>query len=171
MLETAPAPVPDTGGPHDGGGIDGQVTWELRGPDGKVKRTGRAFNVITQVGDQMYGEKGAGIAGAPAVPTGIILGTGSTAPAKTGAGAAIVTYVSNSNQAIGTPTSGLNGAVRRITYTATFAAGKATTASTITEAALVNSTIATDATVAAANTISRVLLTGLGSKGARTRWR
>lgn len=151
---------------EDSTAVEGKVTWELRGPDGKVKRSGTAFNVITQVGDQRYGEAGAGIAGAPAAPTGIILGGGSTAPAKTGAGAAIVTYLSNSNQAIGTPTSALNGAVRRITYSATFAAGKATTASAITEAALVNSTIATDATVAAANTLSRVLLTGIGSKGA-----
>jgi hypothetical protein len=74
--------------------------------------------------------------------------------------------VANSNQAIGTPTSALNGVLRRITYTATFAAGKATTAGTITEVALVNDAIATDATSTAANTLSRALLTGLGSKGA-----
>lgn len=152
-------------GHRDGGGIEGKVTWELRGPDGQVKRTGTAFNVITQVGDQMYAERGAGLAGAPAVPTGMKLGTGSTAPAKTGAGAALVTYLANSHQAIGTPTSGLNGAVRRITYSATFAAGKATSAAAITEAVIVNEAL-TDATSLAAATVSRVLLTGIGSKGA-----
>ena len=152
--------------PEDGSGVEGRVEWVLTGPDGKVKGRGTAFNVITQVGDQRLGEAGAGIAGAPAAPTGMKLGSGSTAPAKTGAGAALVTYLANSNQAIGTPTSALNGAVRRITYAATFAAGKATTASAITEAALVNDTIATDATSTAANTLSRVLLTGIGSKGA-----
>jgi hypothetical protein len=106
------------------------------------------------------------VAGAPASPTGIKLGTGSTAPAKNTAGHVLTTYLANSNQAIGTPTSAKPAAVRVITYTATFAAGKATSASAITEAALVNDTIATDATSAAGATISRVLLTGIGSKGA-----
>lgn len=150
----------------DSSSLTGRVTWELRGPDGSLKASGESKNVITQVGDQRYGEAGAGVAGAPAAPTGMKLGSGVTAVAKTGAGAAIVTYLANSNQAIGTPTSGLNGAVRRITYSATFAAGKATSASAITEAALVNDTIATDATSTAANTLARVLLTGIGSKGA-----
>jgi hypothetical protein len=152
--------------PNDGGGIDGQVEWVLTGPDGKVKNKGRAFNVITDIGDQRYGEAGAGIGSPPPAPTGIKLGTGSTAPAKNGAGAALVTYLANSNQAIGTPTSAKPATVRVITYTATFAAGKATTASAITEAALVNDTIATDATSGAPATLSRVLLTGIGSKGA-----
>jgi hypothetical protein len=152
--------------PNDGGGIDGQVEWGRTGPDGKVKNKGRAFNVITDIGDQRYGEAGAGIGSPPPAPTGIKLGTGSTAPAKNGAGAALVTYLANSNQAIGTPTSAKPATVRVITYTATFAAGKATTASAITEAALVNDTIATDATSGAPATLSRVLLTGIGSKGA-----
>jgi hypothetical protein len=159
--------VPDPAGePRDATGVVGRVSWVLTGPDGKVKRRGTSYNTITQVGDQRLGEAAAGVAGAPAAPTGMKLGTGTTAPAKTGAGAAIVTYVANSNQAIGTPTSALNGVLRRITYTATFAAGKATTAGTITEVALVNDAIATDATSTAANTLSRALLTGLGSKGA-----
>lgn len=150
----------------DGTGVDGKVTWELRGPDGQVKRTGTAFNTITQVGDQMYGERGAGLAGAPAAPVGMKLGTGSTAPGKT-TGNVLTTYLANSHQALGgTPTSGLSGGVRRITYTATWAAGKATTGSAITECALVNDSVATDATSPAGNTVARVLLTGVGSKGA-----
>jgi hypothetical protein len=152
--------------PDDGTGIDGVVEWVLTGPDGKVKGKGRAFNTITDVGDQRYGEAGAGVASPPAAPTGIKLGTGSTAPAKNTAGHVLTTYLANSNQAIGTPTSGKPATVRVITYTATFAAGKATSASPITEAALVNDTIATDATSPFGNTLSRVLLTGIGSKGA-----
>jgi hypothetical protein len=162
---------PQGGTINDGSGIEGQVTWVLTGPDGKVKRSGTAFNVITDIGDQLYGERGAGIAGAPAVPTGMRLGTGSTtagnAPAKNGTGAALTTYLTGSNQAIGTPTSAKPAAVRVITYSATFAAGKATTASAITEGVLVNDTIATDATSAVANTLSRVALSGIGSKGAQ----
>lgn len=156
--------------PNDGGGIDGVVEWVLTGPDGKIKGEGRAFNVITDIGDQRYGEAGAGIAGPPAAPTGMKLGTGSVAagnaPAKNGTGAALTTYLANSNQAIGTPTSAKPATVRVITYTATYAAGKATSAGAITEAVLVNDTIATDATSTAANTLSRVPLTGIGSKGA-----
>jgi len=145
--------------------LEGKVLWELRGPDGELKRQGTAFNTITQVGDQMYGERGAGI-GSLAAPTGMKLGTGSTAPAKTGAGAALVTYLADSHQAFsGSPSSGLNGSVRRITYTAVFAAGKATSGSAITEAVIVNEAL-TNATSAAASTVSRVLLTGVGSKGA-----
>jgi len=57
-------------------------------------------NLITQVGDQYYGERAAGIGSPPNQVTGMRLGTGSTAVAKTGAGAAIVTYTTGSNVAI-----------------------------------------------------------------------
>jgi hypothetical protein len=99
------------------------------------------------------------------------LGTGSTAVAKTGAGAALVTYLSGSNKAFdgSFPASsqpGGAGTARRIQYKRTYAAGEATTASAITEAVIVNDTIATDATSTAANTISRILVTGISAKGA-----
>lgn len=155
--------------PNDGGGIEGVVEWVLTGPDGQVKNKGRAFNIITQVGDRRYAEAGAGLGSPPAAATGMKLGTGATAPAKTGATAAAIaagTYITNSNQAIGTPTSNAPATPVVITYTATFAAGKATNATAITEAVLVNDTIATNAASAEANTLSRVLLTGIGSKGA-----
>lgn len=164
MLATD-TPVPDDA-IRDGSPIDGVVTWELRGPDGKVKRSGTAHNIITQVGDVMYAGRGAGATSPSASPTGMKLGTGSTAPAKTGAGAALVTYLSNSHQAFAsTPTAAANGTTARVTYSCTFAAGKATTASAITEAVIVNEALA-DATSAAAATVARVLLTGIGSKGA-----
>jgi hypothetical protein len=95
------------------------------------------------------------------------LGTGSTAVAKTGAGAALVTYLSGSNKAFDAtyPQSSLTTG-RVITYKRTYAAGEATTASAITEAVIVNDTIATDATSTAANTISRVLVTVISAKAA-----
>lgn len=146
--------------------MTGRVEWTLRDARGRIKARGVTHNLVTQVGDQMYSERGAGIASPPAVPTGMKLGTGSTAVAKTGAGAALVTYLANSQLAFDAtyPQSALNGAARRITYKCTFAAGKATSAATaITEAVLVNETLA-DATSAAAATVARVLLTGIASK-------
>jgi hypothetical protein len=96
------------------------------------------------------------------------LGTGGTAVAKTGAGAALVTYLSGSNKAFDAtfPQSALNGSSRRITYKRTYAAGEATTASAITEAVIVNDTISNDSTSTAANTMSRILVTGISAKGA-----
>jgi hypothetical protein len=34
-------------GIEDGGHIEGRVEWVLTGPDGKVKRQGTAYNIIT----------------------------------------------------------------------------------------------------------------------------
>lgn len=152
----------------DGSTATGQVTWELRGPDGRVKDSGATSNLITQEGDRTYWERGAGVTGAPAAPTGMKLGTGSTAVAKTGAGAALTTYLTNSHLAFDAtfPSSALNGAARRVTYRCTFAAGKATSASPITEAVIVNEAL-TDATSAAAATVHRVLLSpAVAAKGA-----
>lgn len=105
---------------------------------------------------------------APALAVGMKLGTGSTAVAKNGAGAALTTYLTNSHQVFdsGFPTA-VDGAGTGsvVTYKVTYAAGKATTASAITEAVIFTDFLA-DATSTAANTISRVLLTGIGSKGA-----
>jgi hypothetical protein len=146
--------------------LRGFVDWEITNPSGLVRR-GRSHNLVTQIGDQLYGERGAGVASPPALPTGMKLGTGSTAVAKTGAGAALVTYLTNSHQAFDTgyPASSLSGASRRVTYVAVFAPGKATSASAIREAVIVNETLA-DATSVAAATICRTLLIGVGSKGA-----
>jgi hypothetical protein len=124
-------------------------------------------NLITQIGDQYYGERAAGIASPPAQVTGMQLGTGSTAVAKTGAGAAVVTYVSGSNVAIDAswPTSALSGSSRRIQWKTTWAAGVAT-ANNIAEVVLINQNIATNSGAAAAATISRALLSPTVNKGA-----
>ncbi len=154
---------------NDGGGAEGVVTWELRGPDGKIKEKGVNFNVITAIGDRRYAEAGAGLAGAPAVPSGMKLGTGTTAASKTGAGAAVVTYLTNSHQGFdgGTAASADNGSgLRRIRYVTTFAAGKATTSGTpIGEAVMVNEGTLTNAASPDTATISRVLITPTINKG------
>lgn len=124
-------------------------------------------NLITQVGDQYYGERAAGIGSPPAQVTGMRLGTGSTAVAKTGAGAAIVTYTTGSQVAIdgGFPTSALNGSSRRITWQSTWAAGVAT-ASALAEVVITNETPITNVAGSAANTIARALLSPTVNKGA-----
>lgn len=136
--------------------IPGLVQYRLVDEDGRVRSEGELRNLITRVGDQFYGERAAGIASPPAQITGAKLGTGSTAAAKTSTGAALITYLTNSHLAVdgGFPTSSLSGSSRRIQYRFTFAPGKATSASAIREAVLVNDTLA-DATSPEANTIAR----------------
>jgi hypothetical protein len=145
-------------------GITGTVTAVLTGPDGREKARCVTHNLVTAVGDQYYAGRAALSTGLPAQVTGFKLGTGSTAVAKTGAGAALVTYLTGSNKAndSGFPTA--TGGV--VTWKRTYAAGEATTASPITEVVLVTETIANDDTSTAAETIARALLTGIGSKGA-----
>lgn len=145
------------------GAIRGVVVAELIGPDGELKARCETHNLITAVGDQYYAGRAALSTGLPAQVTGMKLGTGSTAPAKSGAGAALVTYLADSHQAIdgSYPTAAAGVVTHRVTY----AAGKATTASPITEVVLVTDALA-NATSSAANTIARALLSGIGSKGA-----
>lgn len=144
----------------------GEVVAELYGPGGELKGRCVTKNLITAVGDQIYASRGSGASSPPAAPTGMRLGTGSTAVAKTGAGAAIVTYLSGSNKAFDSTFPSATGGV--VTYKRTYAAGEATTGSAITEVVINNDTITNDnaTTATAANTMARALLTGIGSKGA-----
>lgn len=123
-------------------------------------------NLVTAVGDQYYAARAALGSGLPAQVTGMRLGTGSTVPAKTGSGAALVTYLTGSNHALdaGYPTA-VAGVV---TWKCTWAAGVATTASAITEVVLNTDTIANDnaTTATAANTVARALITGITGKAA-----
>jgi hypothetical protein len=116
-------------------------------------------NLVTEVGDEYYGERAAGIASPPGQVTGMQLGTGTTAVAKTGAGAAIVTLVASSLVAIdgSFPTSALQGSSRRIQWKTTWAAGVATS-DNIAEVALVNQAVVTQTVAPASATISRALL-------------
>lgn len=157
--------------------LTGYVEVELRNDDGELIGYCCKPNLITNVGDQMYGEKGAGIGSPPASPTGMRLGTGAStggsAPAKSGANSTLTGYLSGSNQAFdGTFPQSALGTGRVITYKVTYAAGTATTASAITEAVICNDTISSNTGWTSggagnqAQTISRVALTGIGSKGA-----
>lgn len=142
--------------------VRGLVVAELFDEHGDLKARCVARNLVTNVGDQLYASRGAGLTSS-VVPVGMKLGTGSTAVAKSGAGAALVTYLSNSHQVFDGTFPSTTGGVT--SYKVTYAAGKATTASPITEAVIFTDALA-DATSTAANTIARVLLPGIGSKGA-----
>lgn len=154
----------------DKSGITGYWVIERRDEHGNLIETGEGRNLVTQVGDQMYGERGAAIASPPAAPTGMKLGTGANtggnAPSKTSTGAALATYLTGSDKAFDSsfPASSLNGSSRQIQYKVTYGAGVATTASPITEAVIVNDTLA-DATSTAANTIARIAVAGISAKG------
>jgi|SRR5215216_949826 len=146
----------------------GNILIQLFDENGNVKDERRAQNLITDAGDLYYAAKAiAAIAPAsPAAPTamsGMKLGTGTTAAAKSGAGAALVTYITASNLAFDAsfPVTqnlgaglGVNGQ-----YKTTWAAGVATNAA-ITEAVIVNDA-ATNATTTAANTSHRVVFTAI----------
>lgn len=143
--------------------LKGRISVVLRDSRGRFKRRWEIRNLITTVGDGLYASRGAGLTTVP-TPTGMKLGTGSTAVAKTGAGAALVTYLAGSNKAFDATFPSVSGGV--VTYKRTYAAGEATSASPITEVVIVNDTIATDATSTAANTISRGLLSSPAAKAA-----
>jgi hypothetical protein len=144
--------------------IRGTVLVELFDEHGNLKYSEEVHNLVTAVGDRLYASRGAGLS-TSALPTGMKLGTGSTAVAKTGAGAALVTYLAGSNKAFDATFPSEAGGV--VTYKRTYAPGEATSASTpITEVVIVTDTIATDATSAAAATISRAILSGIASKQA-----
>lgn len=152
--------------PDDAVGIRGSLRVVLTGPDGAIKYDQHIDNLVTQIGDQYYGDRAAGI-GSIAAVTGMQLGTGTTAPAKTGAGAAIVTLTAASLVALSAtyPQSSLSVASRRIQYQTVWAAGTAT-ATGLAEVVLVNQSTGTQTAVPAANTISRALLSPNVNKGA-----
>jgi hypothetical protein len=124
-------------------------------------------NLVTQVGDQYYAERAAGIASPPAQVTGMRLGTGTTAVSKTGAGAAIVTYATGSNIAMvaGFPTSSIPASARRIQWQAQWNPGVATV-SGISEVVITNETPLTNVAGTAANSIARALYSPVINKGA-----
>lgn len=147
--------------------IHGTVAWEVRDArTGEVKRSGSTSNLVTQNGDRIIGERSSGMTGALAAPVGMKLGTGSTAVAKTGAGAYLTTYLTGSNLVWdGTyPQSTPNGSSRRIIYKCTWVAGVATTATAITEVVIFNDANA-NATSLEAATMCRALISP-GAKAA-----
>lgn len=156
----------------DGAGIVGYGVAHLRDGDGRTKLLVPFHNLITDAGDLYIAQKTiVGVAPAsPSAPTaanGMKLGTGSTAVAKNGTGAALVTYLSGSNVAFDatypqTANLGAGLGVNAV-YKTTWPAGTATS-SAITEAVIVNDQ-GTNATSSASNTYSRVILSTV-NKGA-----
>lgn len=157
----APAAQPESA-------FTGAVLIQLIDEHGNVKDERRAGNLITDAGDLYYASMAIALVtpAAPAQPTkmtGMKLGTGTTAVAKAGAGAALVTYITGSNnpfdasfpvtQNLGAGL-GVNGQ-----YKTTWAAGDVTN-SAITEAVIVNDA-GTDATSTAANTAHRIVFSAI----------
>jgi hypothetical protein len=146
-----------------GDGLVGYGVVLLENPDGIVDLEAFA-NLITTAGDQYYAQKGiVGISpqnpSAPTAVSGMKLGTGTTAAAKSGAGAALVTYEAGSNNPFDAtfPTASAVGGDTgwNANYKTSWLAGDVTETA-LTEAVIVNDA-ATDATTTAANTISRVV--------------
>lgn len=154
-------------------GLRGFGHWQLHDEDGNLKDAGFFQNLITDVGDEYYGERAAGIASPPNQVTGMKLGTGTTAVAKTGAGAAIVTYAGTgitASRAIdgSYPTSsqpGGAGTARQIQWRTTWSAGECTV-NALAEVVLSNQTALADSAGTAADTIARALLSPTINKGA-----
>lgn len=145
----------------------------LTGPDGQVKHRQTFTNLITDKGDEYYAKMGAALVGTPnaAQPTkvtGMKLGTGTTAVAKSSTGSYIVTYISGSNQAFDSsyPTTSAVGTNVGwyITYRSVWAAGDSTNTA-IAEVVVCNDS-GTDDGGSAAECISRALFGTAINKGA-----
>lgn len=153
---------------NDAASTSGQVHVVLTDADGKVTHDETFSNIITQVGNQVYADRGANVGTPPAAPTGMALGTGSTAAATSGAGAALVTGLAGSAAAFTSGATGGagTGTARRITYTQTWAAGSAT-ASGIAEVVIQNGTATTvPSNTVVTNIVSRAVLGTVVNKGA-----
>ncbi len=131
----------------------------LTGSDGVVKYDEWGENLVTDVGDGHIAKRV--IEGdTEDIVTGMKLGNDSATPeAKNGAGAAMVEYISGSEEALDAPpteaTKGA-GAGWRATFVVTWAAGDVTDAD-IEEVCLTNQTALADNTSAEADTIARFL--------------
>ena len=152
---------------EEGVGLVGFGVAHLLDGDGKTKELVPFHNLITTAGDQYYSQKAiAAIApAAPSAPTAAVcmkLGTGTTAAAKSGAGAALVTYTTGSNAAFDAtfPSAAAVGGDGgwNASYKTTWAAGTATN-SALTEVVIANDNA--NATSTAANTYSRAVFTAI----------
>lgn len=155
-------------------GIRGEATIQLFRGDELIDER-KVSNLITDAGDLYYAGKAIALGqpanpAAPTIMSGMKLGTGTTAVAKSGAGAALVTYLAASNKAFDASFpatvnlgggAGVNGQ-----YKTTWGAGVATNAA-ITEAVIVNDG-ATDATSTAANTAQRIVFTAINKTASDT---
>lgn len=148
---------------EDKSGLVGFGTVAVVGPDGSIKDVEAFANLITTVGDEYYARRAAAGVGTPnlAQPTlvnGMKLGTGTTAAAKSGAGAVLVTYEAGSQKLFDTSHPSLVDEAGdtgwSVQYKCTWPAG------TVTDPALTEAVICVDASVdeasTGAETIARV---------------
>lgn len=117
-------------------------------------------NLITDNGDKYYMDRAAAIGTIPNQVVGMKLGTGSTAAAKTGAGAAIVTYITGSAKAIDATWPQGSGPIpgRQVQWKTSWAAGEATNGA-IAEVTISNQSALSDNAGTAADTVSRSVFT------------
>ena len=148
--------------------IKGEVEIFLLGPKDEIKHHEIVENLITTAGDEYYAKKAItnidpANPSAPTEVTGMKLGTGSTAAAKSGAGAALVTYESGSNNLFDATFPSVEDLAGdtgwNAVYQVTWLAGDVVEAA-LREVVIVNDA-ATDATSTAANTISRAVYTAI----------
>lgn len=152
--------------PPEKTGVRDNVHVVLTGPDGRIKYEEWGKNLVTDYGDQFSAERE--YLDATDIVTGMRLGTGTTAVAKNGAGAAIVTYISGSNEDLDTAASDSDlgaGSGHRTEYECTWAAGDVTN-SAIAEVALTNETPLTDVGGAVGNTVARFVFSSTIDKQA-----
>lgn len=135
---------------------------QLWTPEGNLRQEVSSPNLITTVGEAAYAAGYASMTGSSLTPPdpvyGMQLGTSNTAAAATGTGAAIVAYISGSNQPIttGWPQTAAAGIASTVRWKTVWEAGEATN-STIREVAMVTSSL--DSAALAAETIARAVLT------------
>lgn len=147
--------------------VHGTITVQKFDEDGNLIYEETVKNLITDAGDLYQATRiAAGVnsngVSQPTLVTGMRLGTGTTATAKNGTGAALATYVTGSgfSRALdsGYPQVSNLGAGNGVSvvYQCTWPAGSATSSS-LNEVVIVVDTIASDATSTAGNTVSRGL--------------
>ena len=141
--------------PRDSVGVVGHVRAVLYGPDGEIKQIEEGSNLVTDYGDEHVGERLHD--DTALIVTGMRLGTGVTAAAKAGAGAAIVTYILTSQEALDAVASGADkgaGLGWRITHVCTWIAGDITNGA-IAETVLTDETPITDVAGVVGDTVAR----------------
>lgn len=133
----------------------GLVIARLFGPDGGLKQIEIGHNLVTDYGDEHIGER---IYDDTAlIVTGMRLGTGVTAASKAGAGAAIVAYITGSQEALDAVPIGVDkgaGLGWRTPHICTWIAGDVTNAA-IAETVLTDETPITDVGGVVGNTVAR----------------
>lgn len=166
VVETALGMARDVA--RDGVGIVGYGWVELYGEDGYLKLARPFANLVTDTGDSYYATMGIALVGPanvaqPTKLTGMQIGSGSTAVAKSGAGGAMVTLLAGQAFDATYPQTNNLGAGLGVeaVYKTTYAAGVGT--GTVNEATLTNGTIGSASTTG--NTVARIL-TGAITKAA-----